>query len=191
MERTSLTHPLRIAKLKVGGGYLGITICPGKSGFSQTDPDNPWKRDVHDDMDCIAMWGAKSVLTLLEDDEMVRLGVAQEGMLPALAREALSRKMSWLHVPIKDRQVPGEVEFASVLHIGAKHAESIRGGERLLVHCNGGLGRAGMVAAILLVTWGERPGRAIERVRHVRGPGAIETKAQEEMVYLAAQRFSS
>ena len=55
-------------------------------------------------------------------------------------------------------------------------------GENILVHCRGGLGRAGMIAARLLVeTGGVEPEVAIERVRAVR-PGAIETGAQERWV---------
>jgi len=49
------------------------------------------------------------------------------------------------------------------------------------VHCKGGLGRAGMVAALLLIETGDPPGAAIRKVRAVR-PGAIETPAQERYV---------
>ena len=51
----------------------------------------------------------------------------------------------------------------------------------MLVHCRGGLGRAGTIAARLLIELGIEPATAIERVRAVR-PGAIETRAQEEYV---------
>ena len=51
----------------------------------------------------------------------------------------------------------------------------------MLVHCRGGLGRAGTVGAILLVAMGESPDVAIRKVREVR-PGAIETKDQEDYV---------
>jgi ADP-ribosyl-[dinitrogen reductase] hydrolase len=56
-------------------------------------------------------------------------------------------------------------------------------GERrhVLLHCMGGLGRSGMVAARLLVELGEEPRTAIQRVRAAR-PGAIETAAQEAYV---------
>ncbi|MCJ7453727.1 MAG: ADP-ribosylglycohydrolase family protein, partial [Steroidobacteraceae bacterium] len=51
----------------------------------------------------------------------------------------------------------------------------------MLVHCRGGLGRAGSVAARLLVEFGADPGEAIRQVRAVR-PRAIETRAQERWV---------
>ena len=51
----------------------------------------------------------------------------------------------------------------------------------IIVHCRGGLGRAGMISAHLLVESGIEPEAAIERVRAAR-PGAIETLRQEEWV---------
>jgi ADP-ribosyl-[dinitrogen reductase] hydrolase len=54
-------------------------------------------------------------------------------------------------------------------------------GGRVLVHCRGGLGRAGTVAACLLVELGVAPQDAIRRVRAAR-PNAIETAAQERYI---------
>ena len=55
------------------------------------------------------------------------------------------------------------------------------------VHCRGGLGRAGMISARLLVESGVEPNAAIERVRAAR-PGAIETPQQEEWVRSGSPR---
>ena len=57
----------------------------------------------------------------------------------------------------------------------------LRNGFDVLVHCKGGLGRAGMIAARLLVELGTPPEEAISQVRSVR-PGAIETPTQERYV---------
>jgi ADP-ribosyl-[dinitrogen reductase] hydrolase len=59
--------------------------------------------------------------------------------------------------------------------------ERLGSGGRVVVHCRGGLGRAGTVAALMLIECGESPERAIGRVRAVR-PGAIETAEQERWV---------
>ena len=55
------------------------------------------------------------------------------------------------------------------------------GGESVVVHCRGGLGRTGLVAARLLVELGESPVSALVRVRAAR-PGAVETVEQEKYV---------
>jgi ADP-ribosyl-[dinitrogen reductase] hydrolase len=89
--------------------------------------------------------------------------------------------MDWLHLPIRDVSVPDAAfEAAWPEHSAALH-NRLAAGENVLVHCRGGLGRAGMIAARLLVDEGVDPGLAIFRVRTAR-PGAIETRAQENWV---------
>ena len=55
-------------------------------------------------------------------------------------------------------------------------------GEDVYVHCKGGLGRAGTIAARLLVELGVSPKQAIADVRAAR-PGAIQTREQERYVH--------
>lgn len=56
-------------------------------------------------------------------------------------------------------------------------------GKHVVVHCRGGMGRAGTVAACLVVDLHDRDSaEAIAWVRRTRGPGAIESRAQEEYV---------
>src|SRR6266516_3803783 len=57
----------------------------------------------------------------------------------------------------------------------------LRSGFDVLVHCRGGLGRGGLIAARLLVELGSKPENAIGQVRRAR-PGAIETLEQEDYV---------
>jgi ADP-ribosyl-[dinitrogen reductase] hydrolase len=57
----------------------------------------------------------------------------------------------------------------------------LRNGLDVLVHCRGGLGRAGTIAARLLVELGVETLTAIAKVREVR-PGAIETRDPEKFV---------
>lgn len=59
--------------------------------------------------------------------------------------------------------------------------QALSAGDNVLVHCRGGLGRAGTVAGCLLIEMGLSQEDAIERVRQAR-PGAIETAAQEQYV---------
>ena len=51
----------------------------------------------------------------------------------------------------------------------------------MLLHCRGGIGRTGTIAARLLVEFGFKPADAIALVRRTR-PGTIETSAQEQYV---------
>jgi ADP-ribosyl-[dinitrogen reductase] hydrolase len=175
LARTSLTDPLQIATITVGenGGKVGITFCPGKKGPSVFGAS--WDRDLIADVEAIRSWGASSVLTLIEPHEFDLLSVRG---LPEAVRDA---GMVWHHAPIPDVSIPGPAFKAAWPSIGPRISEQVREGGSVVVHCRGGLGRAGMVAAMLLVMMGEEPERAIGCVRAVR-PGAIETPVQEAYV---------
>lgn len=73
------------------------------------------------------------------------------------------------------------VVVAGVVHVGEALRALVRRGFDVLIHCRGGLGRAGIIVARLLVEFGTPPEKAILAVRDVR-PGAIETCQQEEFV---------
>ena len=171
--RTSETDPLRIADIPVGFGTVGVTLCPGKRGASLFG--NGWARDLQTDIAAIAAWGATVVVTLIEDQEFAALKV--EG-LPEAVRDA---GMAWHHVPITDVSVPVERFERQWPQVWPTFRARLDAGEKLLVHCRGGLGRAGTIAALMLVECGESPAAAISRVRAAR-PGAIETAGQESWV---------
>jgi ADP-ribosyl-[dinitrogen reductase] hydrolase len=89
--------------------------------------------------------------------------------------------MLWFHLPIADVSIP-DARFEQEWDIAGEELRSIlRRRLDVLVHCRGGLGRAGTIAARLLVELGIPPTRAIARVRAVR-PGAIENSVQEKFV---------
>ena len=172
--RSSITHPLEIAELPTAyGGSVGVTFCPGKCGASLYG--HTWKRDLDTDLDVIEQWGTRVVLTLVEPFELQALEVE------ALGERVQSRGLRWLHLPIPDVSVP-TATFERQWHDELPGLlATLREGGKTLVHCKGGLGRAGMVAALLLIETGERPEVAIRKVREVR-PGAIQTAAQQRYV---------
>jgi protein-tyrosine phosphatase len=174
--RTSLSHPLRVDALPChphAPGVIGITFCPGKRGDSVYGA--PWARDLALDLDAIAAWGADMMLTLVEAHELRHLGV------PHLGEAVARRGVPWHHLPIRDLQAPDREFMATARDPLRSALTTLRAGGKVLVHCRGGLGRAGTVAASLLIELGERPADALSRVRHAR-PGSVETAAQESYV---------
>ena len=171
--RTSETDPLKIAEVTAGGGVIGMTLCPGKTGESVFGVD--WARDLATDIAVIGEWGASAVVTLIEEHEFEMLGVQA---LPEAMREV---GIEWHHLPVQDVHAPSPEFETRWVYAGARLRERLRSGERVLVHCRGGLGRAGSVAARLMVEFGAAPSEAIAQVRAVR-PGAIETAEQERWV---------
>ena len=63
----------------------------------------------------------------------------------------------------------------------------LQSGERIVLHCRGGLGRTGTIAARLAIELGETPETALRRVRAAR-KGTVETHEQE--AYVLQKQFS-
>ncbi|WP_462119126.1 cyclin-dependent kinase inhibitor 3 family protein [Methylorubrum extorquens] len=153
---------------------IGVTFCPGK--IQRESVSGGWDRVLRTDIRSVADWGAVALVTLIEDHEIEVLQVR------GLESECRLHGIDWLHLPIPDVLIPTEAFEASWATVGEGVRSRLRNGFNILVHCKGGLGRAGTIAARLLVELGSDPEDAIQRVREAR-PGAIETAEQERHVY--------
>lgn len=171
-----INNELRIAELSAAGsgGLIGLTFAPGKKQKGGLPGDHD--RDLAVDLSVISEWNAAAIVTLMTAEELDTF------QIPAIGEEVRVRFMEWHHLPIRDYDVPD----AAFEVVWPRHSARLRGlvaaGNRVLVHCRGGLGRAGMVAARLLVEMGTDPEDAISAVRRERDPRAVETSAQEEWV---------
>ncbi len=157
--------PWRIDTLPVpgSGARIGLCACPGQSGTLSSD-----LQQLHD-------WGARALVTLIEVHEFELLGVT------SLAEQVEALGMRWWHLPIRDMDTP-DADFESRWReVGDELRSLLSDGFSFVLHCRGGLGRTGTVAARLLVELGSAPALAIEQVRRAR-PGSIETREQEEFV---------
>lgn len=176
MTKTSTTHPLKIASLPLpeGGGAIGITFCPGKCDLNAHN--GPWARDLPLDLGAIRSWGANALVTLLDDHEFDALHVR------ALGDMAEAAGLEWHHLPIPDMAAPGWHFERRWIYSGARLRRLLRRGGKVVVHCRAGLGRAGTIAAQLLVELGVPAAEAVSQARKAR-PGAIQTADQERHVY--------
>ena len=173
--RTSLSHPLQIASVSPGEGWgkIGITFCPGKKQPGAMT--GAWDRDLGLDVEAIAAWGTSTVVTLVEQHELASLGVVDLGEAVEAAH------MSWVHLPLRDVSVPGPAFEQQWARLGPLLRAQLQCGFNIVVHCKGGLGRAGTIASRLLIDAGMAPADALAAVRVAR-PGAIETAGQEQYV---------
>lgn len=176
--------PLRIAELPVGrhGGILGLSMAPGKKGPSIFGGNH--RRNLNTDLDLIRDWGAAAVVTLMLESELDRFAIP--GIGPAVRK----RFMEWHHLPIIDGGVPDAVFEAQWPDVSGRLRSLLEAGNRIFVHCRGGLGRAGLVSGRLLVEMGIDPEVAIAAVRTARSPHAIETVEQENWVRIGKPSFS-
>jgi protein-tyrosine phosphatase len=114
--------------------------------------------------------GIDVVVSLLTDDEVADLGLAEE--------EALCRAngINFLSFPIIDRSVPASKEgFTDFIR---RLADRLGEGKNIAVHCRQGIGRAGVAAICLFIESGIDMETAIERVGAVRGCNVPETSEQ-------------
>ena len=174
--KTSSTDPIEIAEIRHPDhpGVIGVTICPGKKAPSTFG--GTWDRDLTQDLELIqSRFGPKSIITLMPTYELVESGV------PGLGQAVSDLGMGWHHLAIDDMEAPTEVFEVAWKEALPKLLEIVKNGDNVLVHCRGGLGRSGTVAAMLLIELGMAHKEAVATVRSAR-PGAIETYEQETYV---------
>jgi hypothetical protein len=153
-------------------GMLGLCCCPGHRltpRFVMPDLSR-----LSDDLDAIAAFGPRQVVTLMEADELRRVGVPAAELETGLQR----RGVVWTHLPIPNLRPPNRDFEGRWREAGKIIRDALSSGERIVLHCYAGLGRTGTVAARLLIEFGAAPDVAIGTVRRVR-PGSIETSEQE------------
>ena len=150
-------------------GRLGLTRAPGRWAEGRGEDASLW---LGEDLErLVRTYQAKVLVTLIQKHELDELGD-----LEAAARRA---GLEWLHFPIVDVWIPDDM--AATRALVARMLAALEQGKDVVVHCWGGLGRAGTIAACCLAARGTSPRKAIEHVRAVR-PGAVQTYEQERFV---------
>ncbi|MEZ9524006.1 cyclin-dependent kinase inhibitor 3 family protein [Enterovibrio norvegicus] len=157
-----MTHPTW--ELPVEKGALILTPCPGTKGEGLTESLEQLQRQ-----------GATVIVTAINHEEMADKNVA------ALGEETQRLGMQWFHVPIEDDCAPAE-DFQNNWKASreALH-QAIENGNKVVMHCMGGSGRTGLLAAHLLL---ERNWTLEEIVRDVQAlrPGAFTKPLQVEYI---------
>ncbi len=183
-----MTHA-RIANLPVAfvpqeahglRGRLGFCPAPGRWRLdAAAEPEHLLAGDLASLRAC----GTTVLVVLLEESEMVRIGLG--GLLERARRAGL--EVLWF--PIPDGAAPSDLESAA--RLVDRIVEHLSRGRTVVVHCHGGVGRSGTITALCLVASGADPVRALEVVRRDR-PAAATAPGQEAFVHaFAAARSRS
>jgi protein-tyrosine phosphatase len=143
----------------------------GKLALAARPRGGDWLQDE------LASWklaGVDIVVSLLTPDEEHELQLQDEG------RDAKAQGMTFLSLPIRDRQVPdSESTLNSTLQL---MDEALSSGKNVLVHCRQGIGRTGLIAASLLINKGWEPEAAVESLSAIRGVAIPETPEQRRWI---------
>jgi len=144
--------------------FLGITILPGRKDYS---------RNLDEDIKELKKLEIDVIIPLITEDEMEKYGI------PELIKKYYDAGFEIMHLPINDQKTPSVEEVSDIINfISLKFVEN----KKILIHCVGGLGRSGMIAACYLKSIGLNSKDAIGIIREVRTVRAIETIEQETFV---------
>lgn len=149
-------HPYSVLSVIDVRGKLILTPCPGTQSSS-----------VAAALDTLKEAGTKALLTLMPTEELIDHAVEQ------LPEHCQLRGIQWFHLPIEDDQAPGEqfqLAWESNHH---QIKQLLEQGETIAIHCKGGSGRTGLLAAQLLIECGVGFQEALNQVQALR-PRALQ-----------------
>jgi rhodanese-related sulfurtransferase len=147
---TSETNPIQVDFLPdhevEAPGRIGMTFAPGMWAGSM---QGRWERDLAADMQALEEKHETDVLvSLMEEHEYHGYRISQ-----LLERDKLGG-IEILRFAIKDMGVPREAESEKFDAFVQDLVQRLEQGQNVVVHCRGGLGRTGTVAACVLVAPG-------------------------------------
>jgi protein-tyrosine phosphatase/nicotinamidase-related amidase len=148
-----------------GKNHIAMTLLPGRKDMN---------RNLAEDIKVIQAANISNVLTLVTNEELHKYGV------PNLIQEFEKAGLKSLQIQIKDQGIPTTEEIERICNwLDAK----VNKNEKTLIHCLGGLGRTGTLAALYLKTKNQLSAEeAIAIVRESRSPRAIESKEQIKLI---------
>jgi len=148
---TSETHPITVSYVhspNIPGQGLGLTICPGKYQAVTFSGKMSWERNLDIDLRRLREEFHGTVLVPLIEypDEYQRLRV------PNLVERAVEFGFRVVPYSITDGGVPQNmVTFVTFVR---QLLALWRAGHNIIIHCMGGLGRTGLVAACCIIASG-------------------------------------
>jgi ADP-ribosyl-[dinitrogen reductase] hydrolase len=159
------------ASLPNSTGKLFLTCFPGLNVDKVFDLDI-----IQSTFSALVGLGCTTIVSLVEDKEFEEI-CGKEIFLEHIRKHDLK----WYHLPIVDYKVPEAEFFRNWGPVCLALKNELKMGHSIGLHCKGGIGRSGTVAAMLLIEYGKENSVAIQQVRQKR-KGAIENQLQENFV---------
>ncbi|PJC84989.1 phosphatase [Vibrio sp. HA2012] len=167
-----MTHPTWELSIDNTDAALVLTACPGTKGTA-----------LRASLEQLKQQGVRAIVTALSYEEMEKAGVAQ---LPDLTQEL---GMSWCYQPIEDDCAPNS-DFDTGWQRNSPELQSILDqGGKVALHCMGGSGRTGLLAAHVLLQRGWDLDTIKTEVKALR-PGAFTKQVQLDYIDGVAEKLA-
>ena len=154
-----MNHPYDRLSIPGIQGKLIFTPCPGTKDSSLVDS-----------LATLKQAGASAVISLMPASELASNGAEDIG------KQCQAQDMAWFHLPVADEQVPLE-DFGQGWKASKQSIlERLNAGQDIAIHCKGGSGRTGLIAARIMIEAGIPRADAIALVQALR-PKAIQHPA--------------
>ncbi|WP_119395303.1 phosphatase domain-containing putative toxin [Salinibius halmophilus] len=150
-------HPYDILNLDAPG-KLVFMPCPGTKGVSLADTFAQ-----------LAELGVNAVVSANPDDELQKLNATA---IPELCEQ---HAMRWFHLPAPDDAAPKPAFHQAWLANRVAILSVVARGGTVAIHCKGGSGRTGMIAALIMLELSEM--HVTERIQALR-PNALRLPVQ-------------
>ncbi|MDY7023881.1 MAG: cyclin-dependent kinase inhibitor 3 family protein [Cyanobacteriota bacterium] len=182
--RTSENDPITVDFLPLEHiphpGKIGLTFAPGKKHQGM---HFMWDRSLALDLDRLRNnYQTDTLVSLIEPHEFEAV------QIPDLLPQAQARGIQTVWFPIRDMSIPTSMD--ELILLVQKILRNAKQNQTVVIHCMGGLGRTGVIAACCLVGLGCSAEDAIQIVRQTR-EYTIETQQQEDYVFKFAQAWET
>ena len=138
---------------------------------------NDW---LEDEIKGLKNLGYNLVVSFLEKSEEIDLDLVEERHF------CEQNDIEFISFPIADRGVPSGKAFFNLV---SKLHNKIVHGEKAIFHCRGGIGRAGITAASILIKHGFSSDEAFKTVSEARGLTVPDTEEQKLWVIENEQKL--
>ncbi|PMG61397.1 phosphatase [Vibrio splendidus] len=157
-----MTHPTW--QLDLEQGALVLTPCPGTK-----------EATLDASLAQLKEQGVEAIVTALDDHELASKDVA------ALGEKTRALGMQWFQIEIEDDCAPG-ADFATKWQAASPALHQVvDNGGKVAMHCMGGSGRTGLLAAHLLLEKSWDMSKIVQEVQALR-PGAFTKPIQVEYI---------
>lgn len=160
------------------GGRLALSQCPGKNMAKGRD-GKVHSRNIQTDLSNFKSQEISIIICLLNDYELRSIGVNVDQYKLTCAR----LEITFIQYPIIEMAAPDSIESLEA-NVMAPVVQALTEGRVVLVHCRGGIGRAGTIACCLLLKLqlSSSPNQAISLVRSRRDNRCVESRKQEDFI---------